>query len=88
MKNTVPANKHYRLVKLLEIMTPAHNHIIVLNHWWVVTKNDEVLFFRGVAQANEDKYLADRLCRLSSNDYPDCRLVLVPFACVELDYWE
>ncbi len=56
---------------------------IYRNRWWVVTPNDEALFYGGRSpQCNMDRRIAERFVR---DMYPTCEARLIPEAFVSIN---
>ena len=54
---------NYILVPMEDIITPKEGRHVLMERWWNVTENDEVLFYRSYAspQCNSNKSIVDHL---------------------------
>jgi hypothetical protein len=57
---------------------------IVSEHWWLTTKADGLLFFKGSPQCNIEKTIAERL----ASRYPDVHVLYIPLVFVPLIVYE
>jgi hypothetical protein len=67
---------------LAELTAPKEGRICMTGRWWLVTKDDHVLFYKSYAspQCNFNKEIAERIGSLPP--YEGTRAVLVPAAFV------
>lgn len=78
--------EQFRLEPLSEMLVPRDGEVYK-DRWWVVTKDDELLFFhlygghskrRGSPQCNRDKRLVDTLMSTYKDMFPGCYALFVP----------
>lgn len=91
-KNIVPwnVNPKFRSMKVDDLVKPINGHTnTYLDHWWLVTPEDEVLFFGkglGSPQANTNQHLVERLAEFHFRDYGvKMEVRLIPSAYVPLN---
>lgn len=55
--------KDYITVPLAELQTPRNGRICLCDRWWLVTENDEALFYKHYTspQCNSDKSIAEHI---------------------------
>lgn len=67
------SNSKYNAMKVDDLVKPINGHTdSYLDHWWLVTPEDEVLFFgRGLGspRCNRNKNLVDRLAEFHFRDF-------------------
>lgn len=75
-------------VPLAEITKPRDGAMAYVDHWWVVTPQDEVLFFKrkwGSPQCNHNESITKRL---GCPQIEGCRAQFVPLAFVPILWGE
>lgn len=57
--------ERFKRVSITEVTTPGEGRVCLLNRWWIVTDQEEVLFFRGFSpQCNHDRSITERLNKI------------------------
>lgn len=78
----MPKDADFLKMPVVELTSPREGSIVYLNRWWVITENDEVLFYtaRGSfsPQCNGNKTVAERVLKL----YPNAHIEQIPVAYV------
>lgn len=70
-------------VSEIQAVKSTGNYTVILDNWWIVTPEGEVLLYRGVSpQANRNKVIAESV---RAKLYPECSLLQIPMAYVPLD---
>lgn len=74
--------KPWRKVPLDKLRTPREGALCMMNHWWVITPDQCVLFYNGTPQCNSNekvtKYLLGKL-------HTGCEAIAVDVAYLDHD---
>ncbi len=75
--------KNYLRIPVSELTTPTEGRIVYLNRYWVVTDQDEVLFFRSYScpQCNPDERLAARIAPITGG-----KVQFIPIAYLPINW--
>lgn len=74
--------KDFDCVSLEEVQNPKDGDQVIKDHWWIVTPENEVLFYIGKKynyspQCNSDKKMT---AYMQKKIYPECHIQHIPLA--------
>lgn len=71
-------NKDWKKVSIEDLVKPKEGYRVLMDRWWVVTPNDEVMFHMGTfPQCNHNKEIVEKL---KEKMYAGCYVQHFPIA--------
>jgi len=78
-------NSGFVRIPIIDIVQPVHGHILIADHWWIITDDDHVMFHYGISTkgphwihsplCNSNQHIAEVIAQ-SMNE----RVIQLPFA--------